>query len=71
VTGRRPAVLAAVLLILASVLGAHLAAVLLLTTVTAVCAALAVLAVAIAGVVAESGWRTVPSCAALSSWREA
>lgn len=67
-TARRPAAVTAVLLVLASLLGAHLAAVLLLT---AVCLALAVLAFAIADVVAESGWRTVPGCAVSSTWREA
>jgi hypothetical protein len=71
VTARRPAAVAAVLLVLASLLGAHLAAVLLLAAVTAVCLALGVLAFAIAGVVVESGWRTVPGCAVLSTWREA
>jgi hypothetical protein len=52
----------AAVLILASVLGAHLVAVLLLTAVTAICVALAVLTFAIAGVVVESGWGVQPCC---------
>ena len=69
-SARRPAAAAAVLLVLASLFGAHLVAVLLLAGVTAVCVALAVLAFGIAGVVAESGYGVVPGCVVLSSWRE-
>lgn len=67
-----PAAVAAVLLVLASLLGAHLVAVLLLTAVTVIGVAFAALAFAIAGVVAESGWRVVPRCPVPPTcWREA
>lgn len=56
---RRPGVVVAVL-VLAAVVGAHLAAVLLFAVVTVIGVALAVLVFAIAGVVVESGWGVVP-----------
>jgi hypothetical protein len=71
VTARWSAAVAAVLLVLAAVFGAHLAAVLLLAAVTVICAALVALSAGIAGAVVESGWRTVPGCPVLSMWEEA
>lgn len=66
----RPSGAAAVVmavLVLPAVLGEHLMAVLLLAVVTTICVALGVLLSAIADVVAQSGWRTVPRCRLVSA----
>jgi hypothetical protein len=63
----RQAAAVVVVLLLAAVFGAHLMAVLLFVAVTVICVALAVLLSAIADVVVESGWRTVPRCRVVSA----
>jgi hypothetical protein len=66
----RQAAVVVVVLLLAAVFGVHLMAVVLFTVVTVICVALGVLSSAIADVVVESGWRVVPRCAVLSTWKE-
>ena len=67
----RPAAVAAVLLVLASLFGAHLVAVLLCSAVTVICVAIVALSFAIAEVVVQTGWGVVPRRPVPSARREA